>query len=205
MPPAAFGDGGLLDRVELPVEPGQAGGQRRNQVGVGGTGSDQVQDLVQRHGRLAVQRLGGRLLVLAHADRIDDDEVRLVPGVGRDALQRVGIDDPAAPPLHLLEVGQRPDVPHEEQAFQRLHVGAGGDHVHGDGDAGDVGVAEFGQQVVGLLAGGLRRDLLAEVVALAELLADDPHDVLGVQVGLGEDERLGDFGAARERFPAASP
>ena len=48
----------------------------------------------------------------------------------------VGIDHPAAPPLHLLEIDERPDVPHEDQAFQRLHVGARGDHVHRDGDAG---------------------------------------------------------------------
>ena len=61
------------------------------------------------------------------------------------------------------------------------------------------------KQFVGLLAGALRRDLLAEVVALAELLADDPHDVFGVQVGLGEDQRLRNFGAAREDFGTACP
>ena len=64
------------------------------------------ENLVERHGRLAVERLRGRLVVLADADGIDDDEVRLVPGVGRDALQHVGIDDPAAAALHLLEVGR---------------------------------------------------------------------------------------------------
>ena len=53
-------------------------------------------------------------------------------------------------------------------------------------------------QVFGLLAGGLVGDLLAEVVALAELLADDLHDVLGVAVVLGEDQRLGHLGAAGE-------
>ena len=56
------------------------------------------------------------------------------------------------------------------------------------------------REFFGLLAGALRRDLLAEVVALAELLADDPHDVLGVQVGLGEDQRLRNLGAAGEDF-----
>ena len=40
--------------------------------------------------------------------------------------------------------------------------------------------------------GGLVGDLGDHVVALAELLAHDPHDVLGVAVGLGEDQRLGD-------------
>ena len=46
----------------------------------------------------------GRLVLFAHADGIDDDEMGLLLGVGRDALQRVGVDDPAAAALHLLEV-----------------------------------------------------------------------------------------------------
>jgi hypothetical protein len=36
-------------------------------------------------------------------------------------------------------------------------------------------------------------DLLAEGVPLAELLADDVDDVVGVGIGLGEDEGLGDL------------
>jgi hypothetical protein len=44
-------------------------------------------------------------------------------------------------------------VAHEEQALQRLDVGAGGDHVHGDGDARVVAVAEGLDQVLGLDAG----------------------------------------------------
>ena len=50
----------------------------------------------------------------------------------------------------------------------------------------------------GLRAGDLVGDLLAEVVAPAELLADDLDDVLGVAVVLGEDQRLGHLGAAGE-------
>jgi len=61
------------------------------------------------------------------------------------------------------------------------------------------GVAELLEQVLGLSAGGLGRDLLAEVVALAELGPDDAGDVIRVQVGLGEDERLGHLGPAWRR------
>ena len=104
LPPAAWLMAACWIGVHFLIEPGQACGQRGNHVGIGRTRGDEVQDLVERHGRLAVERLGGRLLVLADADRIDDDEMRLVLGVGRDALQDVGIDDPAAAPLHLLEV-----------------------------------------------------------------------------------------------------
>ncbi len=115
-------------------------------------------------------------------------------------MQVVGIDDAAATALHLLEVGRGLHVTQEEHAFQRFDVGAGGDHVDRDSDAGIVGVAELGQQVLRFLAGGLGGDLLAEVVPLAELLTDDLHDVVGMQVGLGEDQRLRDFGPAGEDF-----
>ena len=39
---------------------------------------------------------------------------------------------------------------------------------------------------------------MAEVVALAELFADDPRDIVGVVVVLGENERFGDLATARE-------
>ena len=54
---------------------------------------------------------------------------------GRHGLQVGRRDHPRAPALHLLEVDLRLHVAHEDQALQRLDVGAGGDHVHGDGDA----------------------------------------------------------------------
>ena len=41
-------------------------------------------------------------------------------------------------------------------------------------------------------------DLLAEFVAASEFFADDFDDVVGVQVGLGKDQCLGDFRSARE-------
>ena len=45
------------------------------------------------YGRLAIQGLGCRLVRLAHAHGIDDDEMGFLFGVGRDALQVVGLDD----------------------------------------------------------------------------------------------------------------
>ena len=50
----------------------------------------------------------------------------------------------------------------------------------------------------GFAAGDLVGDLLAEGVAPPELVADDPDDVLGVAVVLGEDQGLRDLLAARE-------
>ena len=61
---------------------------------------------------------------------------------GVTALQIVRLDDAHAAALHLLEEGAGFDRAHEEDDLDRLDVGAGGDHVHGDGDAGVVAVAE---------------------------------------------------------------
>ena len=44
--------------------------------------------------------------------------------------------------LHLLEEVAALDRAHEHHDLQRLDVGAGGDHVHGDDDARVVAVAE---------------------------------------------------------------
>ena len=94
--------------------------------------------------------------------------------------------------FHLLEVALRLHIAQEEEALERFDVRAGGDHVHRDGDARMVFVAELGEdrfRVLLVLVG----DLFAERVALAEFLADDLDDVVGVRIGLGEDERLGHF------------
>ena len=127
--------------------------------------------------------------MLHHTDRIHDDEVRLAVRAGRHSL-KIGIaDDARAPADHLLEVGGRLDAPHEQQNLNRLDVGAGGDHVDRDGDAGEVAVAELSDQLLRVLL-RLVGDLPAELVPLAELLPNDAHDRLGVVVVLGEDQRL---------------
>ena len=113
-------------------------------------------------------------------------------------LERRLVDDAHAAALHLLEVRAALDRAHEEDALERLHVGAGGDHVHGHRDARVVGVAELGDQLVGLLAGRLVGDLGGELVPLAEHLAGDLDDLVGVRVVLGEDQRLRHLGAAGE-------
>ena len=53
------------------------------------------------------------------------------------------------------------------------------------------------------LTRGAVGDLLAEVIALAEHLAGDAHDFLGVVVVLGEDQRLGRLVAAGEQLGQA--
>ena len=125
---------GALVRRDLRLQ----GGEPRCEGGGLVLGDREVGGLLQQLGQadrpVAVQR---RLdeVVLGDADRVDEHEARLLLRVRRDGLE-VGVRDGAgAAALHLLEVLRRADVAHEEHALQRLDVGAGGDHVHGDGDA----------------------------------------------------------------------
>ena len=109
-------------------------------------------------------------------------------GGWRHLPEFVRLQDAGAAPLHLLEVVPRFHVAHEQQAFDWLHVGAGGDHVHRDGDARVEVVAEGREGGFRIL--GPVGDLAAELVAFPELL---PHRLEAV--GLGEDQRFGQFPA----------
>ena len=179
---------------------GQAAGEGGEHVLVGVAEADGLQQLLEADCRFLLHGPGVGLVLLAHADGIDDDEVVLGFGVRGDRLQVVGLDDPHAAALHLLEEGAGFDRAHEHDDLHRLDVGAGGDHVHGDGDAREMAVAEGLDEVLGLGAGGAVGDLLGEVVALAEFLAQDLDDVLGVVVVLGEEQGFGNLGAAGEDF-----
>ena len=151
----AVDDGGEFDAVggvadgfgfrlaHAAVEAGEAGGERGDEILVGAAEGHGFQEFVKGDVRLAFERAGFDLRVIGDADGIDDHEAVLGFGVGRDAAQIVGGDDADAAAFHLLEVIQAAHVAHEEDDFERADVGAGGDHVHGDGDAGIVGGAEL--------------------------------------------------------------
>ena len=197
-----------LRGFEFAVEPRQARGERGERIFIAATREDDaLKQLLERHAGLAVERAGFGLVALAHANRIDDDETRLGAGVfAGDGLQISGREHAGAAPFHLLEIDAAADVAQEDEDFERLDVGAGGDHVHGDGDAQCGREAEFADEFLrlcGLAGDGVLRmigDLFAEVVALAEDLAAEVDDVLGVGVVLGEDERLGHKRAAGEEL-----
>ena len=125
-----------LRGFEFAVEPREARGERGERVFIAVPEGDAEQQLLERHGGLAVERAGFGLVALAHADGIDDDEVGLGAGVfAGDGLQIGGREHAGAAPFHLLEIDAAANVAQEEEALERLDVGAGGDHVHGDGDA----------------------------------------------------------------------
>ena len=92
--------------------------------------------------------MGVGLVLLADAHGVHDDEAFLGPGAGGDDSQLVGRDDADAAPFHLLEEAGGLHIAQEEDALDGLHVGAGGDHVHGDGDARVEAVAEVGEDLV---------------------------------------------------------
>ena len=186
----------LVVRFKLVVEPGQPGSQRTGGV-LGAVAHHQAhREILQRDRRLGVQRLAGCLQRPGDAYGIDDDVVGLGRGGRRHLPEFVRFQDAGAAPLHLFEVVTRLDIAHEQQAFDGLDVGAGGDHVHRDGDARVEVVAEGGEGGFRVL--GAVGDLAAEVVALPELLAHRLDDVVGVAVGLGEDQRFGQLPASGE-------
>jgi hypothetical protein len=185
-----FGDFLAVGLAEHAVETCEAAGDGGEGGLIPSTHGDAEQELVEGDGGLALHRAGVGLVGLGDADGIDEDEAGFSSGIRRDAGEGVGIDGAGPPPFHLLEVELGADVAQEEQALERLDVGAGGDHVHGDGDAELRGGAEGLDDVLGFPAGAVG-DLFAEVVSFAELFADDIDDVLGVAVVLGEDEGLG--------------
>lgn len=173
-------------------------GERREHLVLGVAEGHGLHELLEADGGLLLHGAGVGLVLLADADGIDDDEVVLGRGVGRDALQVVGLDDTHPAALHLLEEGARLDRAHEHHDLHRLDVGAGGDHVHRHRDPGHGAGAELVDEIFRFRAGRAVGDLLGEVVALAELLAHDLDDVLGVGVVLGKDQGLGHPLAAGE-------
>ena len=99
---------------------------------------------------LAIERTRVGLVAFADADGIHDDEVGLgLRFLAGDGLQVRGRKHARAAAFHLLEVDAAAHVTQEEEALERLYVGAGGDHVHGDGDA-ERGEAELLDELLAL-------------------------------------------------------
>ena len=196
MAAAGFHDGLVVLFRDAVFHAGEASGNGRQHLFVGAAQCDRLQELIEGHTRFLFHRSGVGLVNLADTDRIHNDEVIFTHGVGRDALEVVGLDHADAPALHLLEEGAGFDGAHEEDDFDRLDIGAGSDHVHGDGNAGQRRDTEGLDEIFWVRAGGAIGDLLCEVVPLAEFLAHDLDDVVGVGIVLGEDQRLGHPGAA---------
>ena len=100
----------------------------------------------------------------------------------------------------LFVVGLAFDIAHEHDAFQGPDVGAGGDHIDGDGDAklriGAEGLDGFFGFAFAYLVG----DLFTELIRFIEDFAHGIDDAVAVVVVFGEDEGFGDFGAAWENF-----
>jgi len=182
----------LLLRGELALDAGEAAGERGDCVGIIGTHDNLHSKILEGDGGLGDERGASGFKRLGDADGIDDDVMGL-GGLGRGAglAQGIVIEGTSPPPFHLLKVALGFHIAHEEQAFERFHIGAGGDHVHGDGDARVEVVAE-GDDGLGVFL-VLVGDLFAEAVLLVEFLADDLDDVVGVGVGLGEDEGFRNF------------
>ena len=128
--------------IEALLQADEAAGEAFERVRFAVAERDGIEQLVEGDGALLLQRAGVGHVPLADADGIDDDEVVLALDAGIDLLH-LGLGDHAhAAAFHLLEEAARLHRAHEEDDLQRLDVRAGGDHVHGDGDARVVAVAK---------------------------------------------------------------
>ena len=98
--------------------------------------------------------------------------------------------------FHLFEVDAAAHVAKEHEHLDGLDVSAGRNHVDGDANAQGRCQAKLADEILGLggLAGfgvfGLVGNLLAKIIAFAEDLATDVHNVLGMAVVFGKDEGL---------------
>ena len=90
-------------------------------------------------------------------------------------------------PFHLLEIVDAAHIAHEEQHFERLHVGSGGDHIDRDGDARIVGITKTTQNGLGIFLGFIGH-LFTKLVPFIKLLANDFDDVVGMAIGFGKHE-----------------
>lgn len=102
-------------------------------------------------------------------------------------MQFIAADDAGAAAFHLFVVGLAFDIAHEHDAFQGPDIGAGGDHVDGDGDAVlGIGAEGFDGFFCGFFADFVG-DLFAEGVAFIEDFAHGIDDAVAVVVVFGED------------------
>ena len=184
----------------------QAVGEAEDGIVVAVTDGHALQQVFEGHAGFAFQRARFGLEGFFHAHGVDEHKAVLGPGGAvADALQAFAVQGTHAPAFHLFVIAATAHVAHEEQHFQRLDVGAGGDHVHGDGDTRVKVVAKTGQNAVGVFFAAVGH-LFAEGVALAVDFADDLDDVVGMAVGFGEDEgfwglcAVGEDGCFHSRF-----
>src|SRR5699024_4875467 len=113
-------------------------------------------------------------------------------------LQIVFIEHAGAPALHLFKIILAAHIPHKNQALNGLDIGAGGNHVHRDRNAGVIVVSEIAEYPFRVLGGV--GNLFAELVSLAELVPNNLNNIIGVAVGLGKDQGFGDFLSPREQY-----
>ena len=152
----------------------------------------------------------GRLSVLSRSHTPTQSTMTkwsfLMCSPGLTAAQVGGVADAHAPAFHLLEEAAAFHRAHEDDDFHRLDVGAGGDHVHGDGHARVVAGAEVFDELLGAVSPPVRAvgDLLRELVAAAKLFAQDFHDLFGVVVVFGKDEGFGQLRCGRGTCRPAS-
>ena len=140
---AGFLDACFCFFVQLSIHSDESTAQRLDDVVIAVTHDQVLHESFQGNVRGSVQTSDFCFEFLFNADGIDQYKAVFgAVGTAADALQSFGVQAAYAPAFHLLVVAAAANITHEQKYFQRLHVGAGGNHVHGDGNAGVVVIAK---------------------------------------------------------------
>ena len=148
--------------------------------------------------RLALQGSCVGFLGFRYPYGIYNNKMVFILGCRRRNFSKIFLaEDASATSFHLLKVVLAPHIAHENQTFNGLHVSSRCNHIHGDGNAGIVVIAERTEDRLRVI----RRigDFTTEVVALTKFLAHNLHNIVCMAVGFGKNQRLGNFFSAREQ------
>ena len=116
-------------------------------------------------------------------------------------LQVVIAQGSRASAFHLLKIIQAFNVPHKEQAFQRLNVRTCGNHVHCNRYSGIVKIAEICQHRFWVFFGFIGH-FLAKGIAFPKLFPHYIDYVIGMTVVLGKNQGFRDFlSAGKDLWP----
>ncbi len=105
----------------------------------------------------------------------------------RNFFQIVKTDDAGSASFHLLKVVSAFYISHKEQAFQRLHVSACGNHIYRNGNAGIIIVTELSQYRFRVFIGPIGY-FFAKAVFFVKLFAYNLNNIVSVAVGFGKNQ-----------------
>ena len=176
-----------LSRRHLTIQPDDPAGKSGQCVSIPCSQSHAHHQFFQTDGGLALQSTCLCFHRLCDPYCVHNDEMVLVFRCrGRHLLQIILIQHPGSPTLHLLEIVFAAHIPHENQAFNRLYIRSGGNHIHRNCDSGIIPIPEFTENLLRIL--GRVSNFLAKLISFAKFFPDDLYDIICMAVRLRKNQ-----------------